>query len=416
MPPYTAQRQSLNEIGGPYDAGPGVDYGRILDAASSGASSLIRQMYAVKLQQRQFAREDEQRRYERTRDAEDRTYARGRDTAKDALEAERFAHQKAMDEAKLLGEGYHDEAHTEPTGRAVRMPSGGMTDFGERGAITRAMTGGTMPAAPMEDVPTMRTTIPAGPHIDLERNTDYRVATDRARITAESAAERAKETASAAAQRQAERLTAAAANAKYLADRREELAKWLRANPVRNGAIGRGMTGNQRNAFNLQTARGMLEMNGGDINTTVENFRNTPEDQRPEGMTEDHFVAAYGQYIKGATGQILSTQRAMGGSIPESAAARDSAVTAVKPPTLLSPPPGAGPKPGAGAKPKAAVTPPAAGAKADTTKAAPTKAPMDRAKELQAAGKTRDEILTIMRDEGYSVIDSSKPDSGRVKK
>lgn len=392
--PYTAQRQSLNEIGAPSAGMRGVDYGSIVDAFSEGASSLIKQAYTRKLQQQQLAREDEQRQFER-----------GRAARQDAMETAKFEHEQTMDRAKLLSEGYHEDAHQQATGRKMRMPTGRMS-FDQPGAITRAMAGGAMPRAEMKDEPVMETTVPAGPHFDVERNLQYRTSTDRAKISAEAAEERARASSNASAARQTERLTASQTGREYMAkEAKDRLQMSLNARKTAGG-IAKAMTGNQREQSAFKSAEGLLTQvrsQGGTVDDAIEDLNNSPEGEayRKSGVEERHLRFAEAQRVLKGTKEGLSMQKTLGMGADESVAAIDSTSRLI-----------AGPK---SKKPTAAAPAPKAAPARTPGAKAPTVPPMDRAKQLMKEKKSRQDILRIMREEGYNVVDSSRPDSANKK-
>lgn len=189
MPPYRAQRQSLfGNVGGPQEPGSGgVDYAAVLDSLTNAGSSLIQQAYVRKVNERNARMAQERLDFDRGVQMRDENR---KDVESGRSEFDR-AHKRKVEDAELLAKGYHEEEHSEPTGRSIRVPTGKFGAFKAPGAITRAMTGGAaqikkeMEPAPMENVEQRQITQPAGPHFDLDKNIDYRKSMDRAGLEAD---------------------------------------------------------------------------------------------------------------------------------------------------------------------------------------------------------------------------------------
>lgn len=375
--PYRAQRQSLNEIGGPSDSGPAPDYGRIVDAFANGASTLIQQSYIRKLQQNQLAREDEQRKYER-----------GRQASQDQFERDKFGEEQRKNRADEVFKGYDEAPHTETT--TTRMPTGAMATPGA-GAITRAMTSGRqelLGRAPMEDVATTRTTVPAGPHIDLEKNVPYRIATDRATITAEQATERARLQSEDRAKLQTQRLEAAQSGRMFMAERAEFLTR-LRAKLAADAksSAAKAMTGNALEKAKTEAAQGLLAIAGGSVDHALEMLNeDAPEAKsfRDVGVELRHLAFAKNKTDVQGTAQATREKAASGVSAPEAAASVDSTRRAVSGPPSRLRMPGAkadvGPTGAAGAKTAAAAKPTYTKAQIETAYQAALAAGADPAK------------------------------------
>jgi len=234
MPPYRARAGSgLFGTNVAFDR-EGPDYGRVIDALTHGASSLIQQAYLRKLQERDMRLQ-----------AEDRQYQRSRDQAQDKREQEKFEHEKWMDRAELIAKGYHEEAHTIPS------PSG---------AIARAMATPSF-APPPEGPPVV--TQKAEPHYDLERNIQYRTSVDRATVAAQ------------AAEARQNALIQARAQAQVRGEQIQQRLIRLRAEEARRSRAGRGnipraMTEGQRRQFAQEDAVGLLDTFGGSLDAAVE--------------------------------------------------------------------------------------------------------------------------------------------------
>jgi hypothetical protein len=313
---YKARPQQLGGgVGAPRDTrGPGVDYASIIDAATSGASSLIQQAYLRRVQEQAIARDNEQRQYQRGRDA----IADQQAGEKSAFEREKFDHERKMDEADLLERGYHTEAHEEPTG--LEVPSGEMGGFAP-GAISRAMAGGAVQMKPPPMEPLMRETVPAGPHFDKERSQQYIRDTDKAQVAADARVTINQQNAQQRAQLQADRLIAQQEGRRFMAQSARTLTE-LRARLQRENNVGKGMTGNALETARKRAAEGLMAIVGNDLNAAVELLDEGGEESesfRKIGVELRHLAAAKSALDAAGTQQSIRAQTQLGETPAEGA-------------------------------------------------------------------------------------------------
>ncbi len=264
MPPYRAQKQSLNEIGGPYDAGSGPDYGQVVDALTRGAGSLIHQAMLRKQSERQVRLEDEQRAFTRDRAAKEDA----RNAAADGLNKQKFEHERRMDNAELLYKGYHEEPHDRLIPNAMKAAASMSTAPGVSSAV---------------GMPDQVKVTQKEPHYDLDRSVPYRTSTDRATMTAQAASER-----------QAERFKQQAA-AQVRGEAIQQRLIRLRETERQGGGGGiRGAYSDaQKRQFAQQDAIGLLGDFNGDINAALD-FLESPTGQmyRDGGVNEQLLINA----------------------------------------------------------------------------------------------------------------------------
>lgn len=296
MPPYSAQRQSLNDIGGPVAGPPGTDYTGIIDAITGGASSLIQQAYLRKLQQNQIQTAAAEREYQHGRD----TKQDERDAQKEKLEADKFGHQQLMDAAELTYKGFHEEPHNRdiPNIAKAMLP-----------VASNPMGGAGLPAAGAIGAPDKQTITQPGGHYDLERSVPYRTAVDRAGVAAD---ERTR--------LQEQRIAAQQAGRAFMADEaRKRLAMSLAARNGKGGATSRAMTGNQIEQSAYRTAEGLIGRMGG-YAEALDMLTNTDEGKalQKSGVSARHLMYAENKRVTGETNAAVKMETASGAN-PEEA-------------------------------------------------------------------------------------------------
>jgi hypothetical protein len=188
---------------------------------------------------------------------------------------------------------------------------------------------------------------------------------------------------------------------------------------TRQEALGqRPITATQREHNAITAADGVIAASNGSYDDALDWLRNTDEGQAAAGagLQPRHLYAALGKYQNLTTSQAISLERGTMGQEPVGAVGsvrttRDIVTGKGKPGSTPSKPAGSTDPlrrpPAAPAATPAPSTPPAAVA-APAGPAAPAKDPSARARELQAQGKSREDILRIMKGEGFNVIDTGR--------
>lgn len=333
MPPYRAQLGGI-EGSGQYVTGSGApDYAAMIQAIAGGASSLIHNAYLRKLANRQNAAATAQREFENKRQSEQDA----REVAKAKADAEDRRQRLALDAEKLRIEkvkaGFtpaHEEAVPDtPAGpvQTIDLPvAAGQPAAPPLRLRTPAMRGGTV-QMPEEYDPTK-----AEGYVKA-------IDTQALRTTAAEAARKANQD---AAMERLERSAELTAQRQLDHDKRTGASK----------AGARGLTANALEAWRKSMADGIIQNLDGDL-SAAENFLANDEKGRTyavRGLTGEDLFAAAGRFrsqaARAATGILSSTS-------PERAVEKVGQVR-----RLMTP--------GGASK---------AGAKPDSTKAAPAAAP-----------------------------------------
>lgn len=327
MPPYSAQSQSLfGNVGGPVKPTYMVDVPSAIDAATSGASSLIHSVYLRNIAQRQ-QQLDQQNKEEALR-------LRGEDIARETARDERshaFEVSKANDAFAVAGGTRGAVTDVPTTGTTTGLPTveGQSRIQAARGTIPQqqymepgAANLGAVSGSDTYQVantttapaPAMSLTQPGLPErrkgpdtVDPTKTRGYLTTTDAAQIRSNALLEKSREETEARAKRQAGHDTFARETGKQLQELKGKQA-------MAKGAIQKVMTGNALAKASSEAAIGLIDHTDGSYDEAEKILNSDAGEQwRKAGVTPVMLHTARAKYVQAATKQAISLQ---GGTLP----------------------------------------------------------------------------------------------------